>query len=564
MIKKTAAISILFAVSLSLLGCQPNSSPLKLNNSANSVTQENNNNLNYDIVDKGPVRGGVLNLFSTTPDSLNPILTNNIYVSDFLSFVYEGLVKLDEKQQPIPELSDKWTVSTDGTVWNFHIRDGVKWHDGQPFTAADVEFTVESLLNNNVNSIYKSLLDNVATFAAVDPSNFKMVLRKPNSFTAECMTFSILPKHQFKKTGIATDVNIQPIGTGPYKFNSSDDKKVVLTSDENWWYLKTQPEKADSMMYINEIDIKLYKTSEDEMGAFQTGEIDAACINNNDFGRYSGRTDLIMHKFISRDFEFLSFNLNNPIFSDQSVRDAIAASINKKQIISSVFKGNAIESDIPIIPASWALDGITASDSVTGNVDGILLAGGWKNDANGYYKHINGIRKYLNFEILVNSNNGSRVQATQKICEQLNAAGIKAKCTSLDWNELNSRINTKKFDMAYQGVRTSRVPDVSYLYSYSYLNSYISQNVEFARNISGYSNTFVTDLITRIFSENNVEAKKSMFKSIKLLTDADKPYIGLYFLQNAVIYRKELRGKLNPYVWDKYNDITLWYKTELQ
>ena len=83
-----------------------------------------------DMMDKGPVKGGIIRLFSTRPDSLNPILSKNIYVQDFSSLIFEGLFKLGKDQNVIPVLSDKWDVSSDGLIWNFHIRENVLWHDG--------------------------------------------------------------------------------------------------------------------------------------------------------------------------------------------------------------------------------------------------------------------------------------------------------------------------------------------------------------------------------------------------------------------------------------------------
>lgn len=563
-IKMAIITAILTVMCLCFSACQPNTGLEGIGSQDIGNTNQDMGKITYDILDKGPVKGGTLNLFMTEPDTLNPILTNNIYVYDLLSFIYEGLVRLDEKQRPEPSLSDKWTVSDDGLVWTFHIRDGMLWHDGAPFTAEDAEFTVEAILNSNVVSVYKKQLQNVATFAAIDSNNFKIVLRKPNSFTAEMMTFPIIPKHQFEQTNITeSSKNFTPVGTGPYKFTSSDNIKVTVNSNSSWWFLKTQGGKASDMMYIDEINFRKYNSPEDAVSAFQIGDIDYECINSGDFSKYNGRTDIIIKKYISANFEFLSFNMYNPVFNDPSVRKAVNASINRKDIIADILHGDAIEADIPILPDSWLLEGSDNNRS-TLNTKDILIAGGWKETDSGFYKVINGVKKTLDIEILVNDNNNSRIRAAEKICEQLRMFKINATYTKIPWTELISRIDSKKYDMALMGCLTTQVPDLSFLYSNSYLPSFLSIQGNTGRNISGYYNSIVSGYIEKIFRENDSNVKKAMFINMKQIIEDDTPYIGLYFPENAVIYRKNVRGFINPYTWNRYYDVTKWYLPAVQ
>lgn len=185
-------ILLIILISMNLVSCQQgifdDAQMQQLGYEKNNETAENND----DILDIGPVKGGNLNLFTTTPDTFNPLLTKNKYVNDFLGLIYEGLVKLDEKQMPAPVLSESWSISADGLIWNFKIREGINWSDGNTFTAEDVAFTVKSLLESKTDSVYSILLQNIAAYSAVDDYDFKLVLKKPNSFTAEMMTFPII------------------------------------------------------------------------------------------------------------------------------------------------------------------------------------------------------------------------------------------------------------------------------------------------------------------------------------------------------------------------------------
>ena len=593
--KKSKGLILLIAFSLLLSACQGGLGLEQLQRQ--QYNGENGNDqykADYDILDKGPVAGGTLNLFTTEPDTFNPIITKNTYTSDFLSFIYEGLTRLDEKQQAVPQLSDAWSVSSDGLNWNFHIRDGVKWQDGQPFTAEDVEFTVQTLLTPGIDSVYKPLLLNVATFSAIDSSNFKLVLGKPNSFMPEMMTFPIIPKHQFKqKDVLSASKKFQPVGTGPYKFVSYTEKKnTVLKYDNNWWYLNTEENNARDSMYLKTININIFNNPDEAMGAFQTGEIDAVGIKASDFAKYKGRTDLIIKKYTSRDFEFLAFNLKNPVIADIYARKAIALAIDRDDLINDVLMGEAEAADVPVLPDSWMSDiedisigtAALSSDPLSSSqasitVNGItttttaaidaktpkeaLLMGGWKESKQGYYKLLNGVRKYLKVELIVNSNNSIRVRAAQKITSMLEQSGITAVCTQLEWNDLLAKLNTAKYDIAFTGCRIPQIPDISYLYSNSYLPAALPVKYGNAHNVSGYFNMQVDAYITAMFNENNTDRKKTIYKAAKEQVTNDLPYIGLYFLRNAMVYSKNIRGPLKPDVWNLYNDMTHWYKPEL-
>jgi peptide/nickel transport system substrate-binding protein len=573
MLKRPVLLSIILLSCFFLTACQADFGLEELQMRNQAGTGGDVDNLNYDILDRGPVKGGTLKLFTTTPDTLNPILTKNIYVSDFLSFVYEGLVKLDRSGLPVPVLSDSWNVSEDGLVWNFHIRSDVLWQDGKPLTASDVEYTFDFILNSRVDSTYKRQLQNIATYTASDDSNFKLVLRKPNSFTPELMTFPILPGQASIPYGPSDPENFRPYGTGPFRFDSYDEnKRIALLPNENWWQLKSGDGKAGGSMYLDGIDVNVYKNTDDAISAFQTGDVDAVCINDADFSKYNGRTDLIIKKFVSRDFEFLTLNLYNPVFADPYLRKAIASVIDKNAIIRDVYGGDALAADLPVSPESWLFDGMMKPNAGKAlSAKELLKEGGWiektrqlgENESR-YYKSINGVRRDLNIEILANSNNSSRIKAAGVICSRLKAAGMNASVKTLDWNEMLARIDAKKFDMAILGCRTTQIPDISFLYSNSYLPSYTALQGDAGRNVSGYGNDEVNSYIAKIFTENSNNNKKAMFFNMKQIIDEDMPYIGLYFTENAVIYRKNVRGLLDPYIWNRYNDITGWYKPDPQ
>jgi len=616
--KKVIVITIL-SICLLLTSCQTGFAPYYYRDTDDSG-DEYGYREDYDILDKGPVTGGTLNLFTTEPDSLNPLLTKNTHTSEFLSFIYEGMTRLDSSQKALASLSDSWSPSSDGLIWNFHIRDGVKWHDGKPFTAYDVEFTIQSIINSRIDSVYKPLLYNVITCAAVDSSNIRIALEKPNSFTPQMMTFPIIAKHQFENEDlISASEQFSPVGTGPYMYVSYTQSKAIrMKANPKWWFLNTEvskstsgkneadsasekadaddPANSEARMYIENINVNIYKNQDDALGAFRTGDVDVTVINSEDISKYKSRTDLNIKKFTSRDFEFLALNMKNPIFSDIYARKAIEMAIDKDALISKILLGEAEAAELPILPGSWIADVgdveaflpsiSTQPDDRAGTADKasqqvsveltdvealatatspveVLELGGWRESKQGYYKRINGLRRYLRVELVVNSNNITRVLVANEVCEQLNSAGIPAQVKEIEWDDLLKRLNTSKFDMAFVGCRVPQIPDLSFMYSSFYLPMPLSANSEAAYNVSGYSNPQVDMGIIDMFKENNADKKKRLYKGIKQQIQEDVPYIGLYFLRDAVVYSKNIKGPQTPDTWNHYSDILHWYKPEI-
>ena len=105
--------------------------------------------------------------------------------------------------------------------------------------------------------------------------------------------------------------------------------------------------------------------------------------------------------------------------------------------------------------------------------------------------------------------------------------------------------------MAIMGYDISAIPDLSFAYSTTEINSGL--------NVAGYSNPTVDGLLQGILTQNNAETQKSMYVSLLNIITEDRPYIGLFFLNESVMYSKNIRGEVNPYVWDKYSNISKWY-----
>ena len=512
------------------------------------------NESQYEVIDGGPIRGGTLNLFSTEPDTLNPLITKNRFVSEFLNLVFEGLVAINEEQEPVPLLASDWDVSNDGLTWDFKIRENVFWHDNLPLSADDVEFTFMVILNDKSESVFKNNLKNIDSYSAVEEKLFRVVLKEPDSFTAQRFTFPILPKHLFIGENVFdTQRNYNPCGTGPYRFKKyTQGETVVLTANDDWWKNDLKEKQTMVLPLIPMINIKLYKEEEERHEAIQSGEIDYCWIEPKNTLITGAKKDLTEKVFPGRYFEYLAFNTNRGLFKDVALRQAIACLLNREKIIKELLHQKAIPANVPILPNSWinSYSEIYLQNNVI-MAEKILENNDWVSGKNGYYSNKWGVYRTFKFSLLVNEENDTRLKVAEAISEQLQEYGITVNIKEAKWEEVNRLVENRQFDAVLIGCRLPQVPDISFMYS--------SKEIDTGNNIAGYSNESIDRYLDEIKNNNDIEVRKRMFESINKTVQFDAPYIGIYLYNDIVLINDRVCGELRPHTWDRHNDITRWY-----
>ncbi|NLD49874.1 MAG: peptide ABC transporter substrate-binding protein, partial [Clostridiaceae bacterium] len=505
--RKIFILVAIFIMNLLLPSCSVMNEPQEPSNNNENIFMNGNMD---DVLDTGPVKGGILNLFSTAPDTLNPITTNNAYVKDYSRFIFESLVTINKAQEPVPLLAENWTVSYNGLEWTFFIRRGVNWHDSIPLSAEDVEFTINTIMDPSVNSHYKTNVRNISSVNIIDDYTIKITLNTPNSFTPEMMTFPIIPKHYFLGEDMLTSQkNYKPVGTGPYEFAEyRENEHIKFKNNDKWWAGKESVKKdkewesqgkesrIESLPYIIEINIKIYGKDKSIDNAFQSKEVDLITMDREEWTRYSGRSDITLKKYPGNEYEFIAFNLSNNILKEKEVREAIAYSVDKLKLIDKFMPGEAVAADIPVIPDTWLYNTNVLSYTVnTSKARQILMDAGWKENKGVLYKNINGVYTTLKLEMLVNDDNDLRLKVAEQIKEQLAQTGIELNIKKVKWDDEFKRIKSRKFDMVFLGCTVTSIPDISFMYS--------SGQIGTGFNIAGYKNETVDDYFEKILSEND-------------------------------------------------------------
>ncbi|MCD4673609.1 MAG: peptide ABC transporter substrate-binding protein [Anaerolineaceae bacterium] len=308
-----------------------------------------------------PVKGGVYTeALIGAPQRFNPLLDfYNAVDRDVDALVYSGLVRFDSRGVPHPELAESWGISQDGETYNFALRPGVTWHDGEPFTADDVLFTIEmlregeGLVPTDITEFWQEV--EVKIFSDL---TMQFVLPEPFSPFLDYLTFGVLPQHILGDRSFAEmvedDYNLNPVGTGPYRF----ERVVVENGQISGVLLNVNESYYKKPAYIEQIVLDYYPDATAALEAYHQGIVQGIGLISLDIlGDALAEPDLALYAMRKPELSMVIFNLNNPeveFFQEADVRRALLMGLNRQWMINNILEGQAIIADGPILPGTWA------------------------------------------------------------------------------------------------------------------------------------------------------------------------------------------------------------------
>jgi peptide/nickel transport system substrate-binding protein len=283
-----------------------------------------------------PTRGGEITIaVARDPIALNPAKDGG-YEGNYMSIgIRERLTALDGKGNVVPALATSWDTP-DPLTYVFHLREGVKFSDGAPFSSADVKYTFDTILSPK-NAYYGNYAPYFKATEAVDDSTFKVTLKQPYEYFLTQMAsnsdFGIFPKDWLERCGSTCDTKV--VGTGPFMLKDwVKGDRLVLTRNPNYW---DQPKP-----YLDQVTFKVVPDPQTQVIQLQSGDADV--LYNVPFSEVAGlekSKDLTVYKHGPGAVNELIFNTLVPPFNDQKVRQAISLAIDRKEIIDSALFGLA-------------------------------------------------------------------------------------------------------------------------------------------------------------------------------------------------------------------------------
>lgn len=467
-------------------------------------------------------------------DTYNPLLTQNEHISDILKLIYEPLFEYDEQNQLTPCLAQEYFKRGDNS-WVVRIKSNVKWHNGTEFKASDVVFTVNYLLDETINSVYKANVKNVLKVEELDSETVVFTLNEDDPHIISKLCFPIISS---KNSFVVDDVlNKMPnclIGTGPYKYIMEDENKLLLNINEEWWNIGNYN--------LEEIELIHYATYAEAVKGFKSTEVDLIMTDMHSWKEKFGFIGINSHSFESSIYEVIIPNTSKSALSESSVRKAILHSINRPNIVSNIYEENATIKDIPI--PSYSKYKTESTEYNIEKAKQMLVNAGWKY-TNGAWKKEN---KTLSFNMLVTENNQEQLLVAEKIKSDLQEIGIKITIKKVSWDAMKTNLKNGNFDLA--------------LTTLDIKNEYQLQNIVGTADIynyAKYSNLLMEDILLKLMTSQDEAYDENMQSFITMYLN-EMAYIGLYFKNNTILSNKSVKGEYKSIASDPYKNIINFYK----
>jgi peptide/nickel transport system substrate-binding protein len=473
--------------------------------------------------------------------------------------VVECLVRVDPKTNQIgPELAESWDTSPDGLHVTFHLRKGVRWHDGQPFSSADVKFTFDRLFDDTVQAAgQRSDYANVERWEAPDPDTFVLHLREPNFMMMMNLdTLLILPKHVYETGDLDEHPNNRaPVGTGPYKFvhwRSGDE--ILLQRNPRYWGPRPHLERIR------------YKIVRDRAVAFEMarrGELDFLWRLLPEQVSDQLTPELLrsyrLLQYYPSWYAFWVWNTRRPFFADAKNRQAMTMLIDRPQIRCSVERclDRLTFTPFPAVHPSYPRD-LHPWPYDPRHAERLLDQNGWRDsDGDGVRdKVVGGHRVPFRFTFLATANSTSLQRQAAIVKQDLRRSGIDMDIQVLDWSVYIDRLSKQQFD-AGSFLFTNPEPEVEL---YSIFHS--SQVGPGMQNYGAWKNERADRLLEQIRRTLDDDRRNAMQRELQHLLYEEQPYTFSFVQALSTLIGKRVRGVYSSIQF--YQERDMWIPRALQ
>ena len=472
---------------------------------------------------------------------LIPQLTSDLYSSQVAGLIYNGLIGLDGHSKFVPELAESWNQSADCRDITFKLRRGVKWHDGQPFTAADVLFTYNTIMNPKTPTARRDDFAAIESIDAPDPHTVRVKYKQPYARALMGWGTPILPAHLLKSFAEAGTLREapqnwnKPVGTGPYRFEElKSGEKIVVKANQD--YFEGKP-------YLSRFVFRIIPSQATVFLELKAGGLDSAGMMRGLTAlQYARQTDYPAFKktyekyrYASSQYTYLGLNMKDPRFADKRVRQAFAHAINRQDLIDGVLLGLGREATGPYKPGTWVYtDAVAKFPHDVAKAKKLLAAAGWKE------RNAEGILvkdgKPFQFELLTNQGNEERKKVAEIIQASLREIGIGVEIRILEWASfLKEYVKPRKFNAVVLGWQITEDPDQYSIWHSSKIGPDDLNNVSFV-------NQEVDDLLEKGRTSCRREDRVKYYHRIQQILAEEQAYVFLFFRDTLPVLTKRVRG----------------------
>ena len=493
---------------------------------------------------------------------LNPLLDyyNNVD-RDVDHLLFSGLVRFDDRGYPVGDLADSWGISQDGTVYNFSIRQNANWHDGNPVTSDDVIFTIERMREDG-----SPIPDDLRAFwKQVDVKRLDdktIQFRLPEAFAPflDYLTFGVVPEHLLGDLSLTEIIdspfNLQPVGSGPYRFdqlNVEDEKITGLVLSANKDYYGKVP-------FIEQIVFRYYPDAQTALNAYQQGDTQGINIIPQDILSQALQIpELNVHTSQIPELSMLFLNLNNPqveSLKDPQVRRALMLGLNRQWMIDRILGGQAVVADSPIFPGSWAYyGGVEHLDYNSEEAVKILKQAGYTLPLDGGSIRENSSGQKLSLE-LAYPDDPTYQSLAEAISRDWGKLGVEVLLKPQPFDELIANLDQRTYQSALVDLYPSRTPDPD---PYPFWHQ---SQISGGQNYSQWDDRQASEFLEQARVTVDIGERSRLYRNFQVRFAQELPSLPLFYSVYRYGINEAVQGVRIGSLYDssdRYDTISDWY-----
>ena len=432
--------------------------------------------------------------------------------------IFNGLTAHDGDNQVVPGLAESWDFDEETCTYTFHLAENVKWHDGEPFTAEDVKFTIEAIMDPENGSENAPNYEDVQEITVVDDHTVSFKLDAPNAAFLDYMTMAVLPKHLLEGEDMQTsDFFRHPVGTGPYKLESWEEgQAITLVKNED--YFKGEPN-------IDTVVFKIVPDDNAKALQLKSGELDLALLTPKDAATFTEDEAYTCYDMKTSDYRGILFNFWNEYWQEnRDLIPAVCYAMDRESIINAVLLGQGMPAYGPLQRNIYNNEDVEHYDYDPEKAKAVLEEAGCEMGDDGYY-YRNGEK--VGFVISVGAGDQVRIDIAQIAAQQLQQIAMDVTVeipAQVDWGG----------QMAYLIGWGSPFDADDHTYKVF--------GTDKGANYSGYSNELVDQYLTEARQSDDPEVRKEAYDKFQVELAKDPAFAFICYIDANYVANADIQG----------------------
>lgn len=434
---------------------------------------------------------------------INPVVDEH---GEINLLIFNGLTGHNEKNEVVPALASSWDWDEQAMTWTFHLREGVKWQDGEPFTSKDVKFTVEAVMDPENESEIASNFEEVSSVETPDDHTAVFKMKEKNVVLPEYLSTPIVPEHLLSGKNMQEDDYFRhPVGTGPYEVVSfTSGQSVVLKRNEDYF---------EGPANIENVVFKMVKDDSAKALQLESGEVSVAQVTPKDAQRLKDKTGLKIVRMETSDYRGVMYNFDSDFFrKNKAIIPALNYGVDRKAIVDTVLLGEGEAAYGPLQRNIFNFSEVDHFDYDPQKAQALLTSLGYAKNKDGIFEKDG---EPLAFTLNCMEGDQVRIDMARIFSEQMKKIGVSVTV------EIPAQIDWARQDAFLIGWGSPYDADD---------HTYKVFGTGKGSNFSAYSNDKVDDLLKKARETDNEAERAEYYKEFQEELAADPAFTFLCYV----------------------------------